>query len=77
MKKQTKGIIMFVIFGGSLLFWAAAASVPGAIPEDPTQTITITGTPMDNFPDVQREQFCGTGQAKSNNYVTEFQIPTP
>ncbi len=77
MKKQTKGIIMTVIFGGSLLFWAAAASVPGAIPENPDETITITGTPMDNFPDVQRVQFCGTGQAKSNNYVTEFQIPTP
>jgi len=76
-KKQTKGIIMFVIFGGSLLFWAAAASVPGITPEDPNQKITITGTPMDNFPDVQREQFCGTGEAKSNNYVTEFQIPTP
>ncbi len=77
MKKQTKGIIMFVIFGGSLLFWAAAASVPGAIPENPDEAITITGTPMDNFPDVQRAQFCGSGQAKSNYYVTEFQIPTP
>ena len=77
MKKQTKGVILAVIFGGSLLFWATAASLPGITPEDPTQTMTKTGTPMDNFPDVQRAQFCGTGQAKSNNYVTEFQIPTP
>ena len=77
MKKQTKGIFLLIIFGGSLLFWATAASLPGVVPENPDEAITITGTPMDNFPDVQRVQFCGTGQAKSNNYVTEFQIPTP
>lgn len=77
MKKQTKGIFLLIIFGGSLLFWATAASLPGITPENPDETITITGTPMDNFPDVQREQFCGTGQAKSNSYVTEYQIPTP
>jgi len=77
-KKQTKGIIMTVIFGGSLLFWAAAATVPGAIPEDPDAKITITGTPMDNFPDIQRPQFCESNSvAKSNTYITEFKIPTP
>ncbi len=76
MKKQQKGLILLVIFGGSLLFWATAASVPGITPEDPNEKITITGTPMDNYPDVQRAQFCGTGEAKSNTYVTEYKIPT-
>jgi len=69
---------MTVIFGGSLLFWAAAATVPGVIPEDPNQKITVTGTPMDNYPDVQRAQFCSSSDfAKSNSYVTEYKIPTP
>ena len=78
MKKQTKGIILAVVFGGSLLFWATAATLPGITPEDPNQVITITGTPMDNYPDVQRAQFCGfNDEPKSNKYVTEYQIPTP
>jgi len=38
---------------------------------------TITGTPADNFPDAQRAQFCGSGDAKSTDYVQEFSIPTP
>ena len=69
---------MTVLFGGSLLFWATAASLPGIMPEDESQTITATGTPLDNYPDVQREQFCSSGEtAKSNTYVTEYKIPTP
>ena len=78
MKKQQKGIILLVVFGGSLLFWATAASLPGVTPEDPNEKITTTGTPMDNYPDVQRAQFCSSSEfAKSNSYVTEFKIPTP
>jgi len=74
-KKQTKGIIFTVIFGGSLLFWATATSMPGLMQgEDPE--FTSTGTPADNFPDIQRAQFCGDGTAKSGSYVTEFHIPT-
>ena len=77
MKKQTKGIIFTVIFGGGLLFWATAASLPGLMPpQEEQQQFTITGTPADNFPDEQRAQFCGTGSAKSNDYITEYKIPT-
>ena len=76
MKKQTKGIIFTVIFGGGLLFWATAASLPGLMPPQEEQEFTMTGTPADNFPDEQRAQFCGTGSAKSNDYVTEYKIPT-
>jgi len=45
-------------------------------PEDNPE-FTITGTPADNFPDEQRAQFCGSGDAKSTKYVKEFSIPTP
>jgi len=74
-KKQTKGIIFTVVFGGSLLFWATAASMPGLM-QDEDPEFTSTGTPADNFPDSQRAQFCGEGTAKSSSYVTEFAIPT-
>ena len=40
------------------------------------QGITITNTPMDNFPDDQRATFCGEGNAKSTSYVKEYRIPT-
>ena len=76
-KKQHKGIFFVVIFGGGLLFWATAASVPGAAPPDESSEITITGTPADNYPDEQRPQFCGSSIAKSTDYVQEFSIPTP
>ncbi len=76
MKKQTKGIIFTVIFGGGLLFWATAASMPNLMPGVDDAEFTSTGTPADNFPDSQRAQFCGKGAAKSNAYISEFSIPT-
>ena len=76
MKKQTKGMIAIISFGTLLLFWAAAASVPSIIPPEPGMEVTLTGTPADNFPDAQRAQFCSSGDAKSNTYVTEYKIPT-
>ena len=76
MKKQTKGIIAIIVFGGALLFGAAVGSVPSIIPPEPGMEITKTGTPADNFPDAQRAQFCSSGDAKSNTYVTEYKIPT-
>ena len=78
MKKQTKGIFFTVLFGGGLLFWATAATLPGIIPEDPESVSTQTGTPLDSYPDAQRAQFCGSeDNAKSNHYVKEYKIPTP
>jgi len=75
-KKQTKGLIMFVGIGSLLFFWGAAASMKGISPPDLESEMTVTGTPADNFPDEQRAQFCGTGVAKSNAYVKEYKIPT-
>ncbi|MBI5859598.1 MAG: lyase [Nitrosarchaeum sp.] len=38
--------------------------------------VTTTGTPADHFPDAQRAQFCGSGDAKSTTFVKEYTIPT-
>jgi len=50
--------------------------IPGILPTEEGPEVTITGTPADNFADEQRAQFCGTGNAKSNDYITEYRIPT-
>jgi len=61
-----------------MLTSGVAIGIPGILPEDPTSVSTETGTPLDNFPDVQRAQFCGSEDtAKSNHYVKEYKIPTP
>ena len=78
-----KGVFVVVFFGGILLTSTVMFALP---PPPPTmseeellleeQGITITNTPMDNFPDDQRATFCGIGDPKSTSYVKEYQIPT-
>ena len=83
MKQKTKGILAFAFLGGILL----TSTILFALPPPPAtmtpeelameeQGFTITKTPMDNFPDDQRDTFCGIGDPKSTSYVTEFEIPT-
>lgn len=36
----------------------------------------LTGTPADNFSESERDKFCGVGDAKSNQFVREYKIPT-
>ena len=79
MKKQTKGIFAFLFLGGIMVTSGVVIAFPGVDPAiDPEldPDVTITGTPADNFPDEQRAQFCGSGDAKSTKYVQEFSIPT-
>jgi len=82
-KQKTKGYLAFAFLGGILL----TSTVLFALPPPPAimteeeaameeQGITITNTPMDNFPDDQRATFCGIGEPKSTSYVKEYQIPT-
>ena len=78
-KKQTKGILAFLFLGGIMVTSGVVIAFPGVDPAiDPEldPDITLTGTPADNFPDEQRAQFCGSGDAKSTKYVQEFSIPT-
>lgn len=77
MKKRTKAILAFAFLGGIMVTSGVTIAIPGIVPPDPSMEVTITGTPEDNFPDVQRPQFCGKGEAKSTPYVTEYAIPTP
>ena len=39
--------------------------------------IKLTGTPADHYSPDEREQHCGNSVAKSNQYIQEFEIPTP
>ena len=74
MKK--KGLLFALFFGGIMVtsgFGLQSMMLPA--PED-NPDVTITGTPADNFPDEQRDQFCGSSDAKSTKYVKEFSIPT-
>ena len=73
MKK--KGLLVAVFFGTILLTSTVAISLPNLMSPIDTEN-TTTGTPADNFPDAQRAQFCGSGNAKSTTYVTEYTIPT-
>ena len=50
--------------------------VKNTIPEIKEQ-IELTGTPADNYSPDEREQHCGNSNAKSNQYIQEFKIPTP
>lgn len=76
MKKQTKGILAFAFLGGIMITSGVVIGAPTILPNDAEDTHTLTDSPADNFPDAQRAQFCGTGTAKSNTYITEYKIPT-
>src|SRR3990170_659495 len=60
-----------------MLTSVAASSLPRTPVNNADDQITITGTPMDNYPDVQRAQFCSSEEsAKSSAFVKEYKIPT-
>ena len=75
MKK--KGLLVVFFFGGIMVTSGFGLQSMMSPPPENNPEFTITGTPADNFPDVQRAQFCGSGNAKSTDYVREFSIPTP
>lgn len=75
MKK--KGIIVAVFFAVILITSTLALALNSSPnQQNPLTKSTITGTPADNFPDLDRPKFCGTSNAKSTQYVTEYRIPT-
>lgn len=76
MKKKAKAYIVAFFFGAILLTSAVAIAIPPPPPLMEDEKFTKTGTPADNFPDSQRAQFCGTGNAKSNEFIKEYKIPT-
>jgi virginiamycin B lyase len=72
-----KGIFVAGFFAVIMLTSLAAGVLLQNTPTQSENTeMTITGTPADNFPDAQRAQFCGSGDAKSTPFVKEYEIPT-
>ena len=75
MKK--KGIIVAGFFAVILITSTLALALNSSPnQQNPLTKSTVTGTPADNFPDLERPKFCGTSNAKSNQYITEYKIPT-
>lgn len=72
-----KGIIVAGFFATIMLTSLAAGVLLQNTPAPSENTeVTVTGTPADNFPDAQRAQYCGSGDAKSTTFVKEYTIPT-
>jgi len=71
-----KGLIVVLFFGGIMVSSGFGLSSMMTPPPEDVSELTVTGTPADNFPDEQRSQFCGSGNATSTNFVQEFSIPT-
>ncbi len=77
MKTKTKGLIVAGFFAVILLTSTLALALNSSPNmQNPLTKTTVTGTPADNFPDLERPKFCGTSEPKSTQYVTEFRIPT-
>ena len=68
-----KYFILSTVVGGIMLI-LIIFTIQNLIPSE--MNVTLTGTPADNFSEEQRSKFCGTGNAKSNDYVKEYKIPT-
>jgi len=74
---KKKGLAVAIFFGVILITSTLALALNSSPnQQNPLTKTTITGTPADNFPDLDRPKFCGTSNAKSNQYVTEYKIPT-
>ena len=71
-----KGLLVVLFFGSIMVTSGFGLQNMMTPPEQDSPDLTLTGTPSDNFPEEQRAQFCGSGDAKSTKYVTEFSIPT-
>jgi virginiamycin B lyase len=68
---------MFAFLGGIMITSGVVIGIPNIMPKEPLEEITITGTPLDNYPDVQRTQFCESSDTpKSTPYIIEYKIPT-
>ena len=68
-----KSIILIVVITLILIFVIFA--IQNLFPSDET-SVSLTGTPADNFSQEQRSKFCETGNATSNNFIKEYKIPT-
>ena len=69
-----KGLLVVFFFGGIMV--SSGFGLQSMMSPPPEDMPELTGTPADNFPELERAQFCGSSDAKSTDYVQEFSIPT-
>jgi len=81
MKKSTYFITGFALLAVSVIFlisnYESSENDVSKTTLETKKSVDQTGTPADNHPPNEREQHCGSSDAKSNQYVQEFEIPTP
>lgn len=66
----------FILLSSTIFIGANPLSLFGGGPPSSDQ-VTITNTPQDNYPDIQRPQFCGVAEPSANAFIVEYGIPTP
>jgi len=76
---MNKGIIISGIIG--IIIITTTVILFSSVSDSENEEIEVeveffTGTPADNYLTINREKFCGTGEAKSNKYIKEYLIPT-
>ncbi|MFQ5441081.1 MAG: lyase [Nitrosopumilaceae archaeon] len=69
------GMAFLIILAVTLTVFDESAETQKESREEPE--IKITGTPADKYESHEREQHCGSSNAKENQYIKEFKIPTP
>ena len=72
---MNKKFFLLTPIGAVLILIFVMFTIENFISSDETD-LTLTGTPADNFSEEQRSKFCGTSNAKSNDFVKEYKIPT-
>ena len=72
---MNKGIIISGIIGIIIIATTVILLSNDSVTEN-EEVEVLTGTPADNYLEIDREKFCGTGEAKSTKYIKEYLIPT-
>jgi len=70
-----KGIIISGIIG-IIIITTGVILVSSTSDIEKGEVEVLTGTPSDNYPEIDRDKFCGAGDAKSTKYIKEYMIPT-
>ena len=72
---MNKGIVISGIIG-IIIITTVVILVSSVSDIEKGEVEVLTGTPSDNYPEIDRDKFCGAGDAKSTKYIKEYKIPT-
>ena len=76
MKKDHK-LFLVPIGIGLLALAAILIDKPDSTPDQSPALQTTSKSPAENYPEDERQYWCGTVGPKSNTYIKEYEIPTP